>query len=846
MGRSMPTSGAESAVHQPQATSTGIRQTKSIRIGWTIPLLAGTLLAAFALRIWLLGAQNIWWDEGLAIWAARQGWARMTLWTASDVHPPIYFWLLKAWVSLAGESEFAARFISLACAMVTVAATYPLGRILLGKRVAALATVLLAFSRFHVWWSQEMRMYIVATMWGVLSLYTLLRWLRAEGWLWSERGARHRAPLVEAAFYVATTAAGLYTLYLFVTIILIENLFVLYLLFSLRRKGRPRFLPRWVLAQLVTLALFVPWLVLAFTHMRSWSVATPFDFTVFLRLYATLLTLGISTYIERYTWLVAPFFAIIALAGAWVGTRLRREVRGSAHSQGEGLPTDDAWELPGGEGSGTRIASMALLLGLFLVVPSLVVYVLTRPRALFYAPRVEARYLILFAPAFMLLLAWSLALLRRWMRWLGLLALIFVAVVFLWTLPAHYAGRYLRDEYQTMVRIIAAYAEPGDAVVLVSGSRYAIFDYYYGRLPDGPVRPPEYYLPQRAPQVTAETVESELAPLVVEHPRLWLAQVGALLEDPQGLVAKWLDDRYGQALSFGFAADALTLYAPGGTLARMDPANLLPQYPLDSIPGSGLAVRGYDLPTGQFRPGDMVRLALYYAAPDSTPVTVRLVDSRGRVLDEHERSLPAADPVGRAQFDFPIYAATPGGLYHFEVHEFASAPRALSFGQLRIENTTALPKADQPPNIVAARFEGEIELVGYALTSGTGQAVSTVRPGQTLTLDLYWRAGRKIPHNYTVFVHLVGQAFNPATAGPVWGGHDSEPLQGGYPTSQWLVDEVIVDRHMFTLDGQAPAGEYEVEVGMYLLQTMKRLFAVDSQGRAADRIVVTWLPTVQP
>ena len=107
------------------------------RWGDTLPLSA-ILLAAFALRIWLLGNQNIWWDEGLAIWAVRQGWVRMTLWTASDVHPPLYFWLLKAWVSLAGESEFAARFISLLCGVVTVAALYPLAKALLGRRIAPL------------------------------------------------------------------------------------------------------------------------------------------------------------------------------------------------------------------------------------------------------------------------------------------------------------------------------------------------------------------------------------------------------------------------------------------------------------------------------------------------------------------------------------------------------------------------------------------------------------------------------------------------------------------------------------------------------------------------------------
>ena len=97
---------------------------------WAI--LTTALLAAFALRIWRLGDQNVWWDEGLSIWAVRLGWKPMTLWTAADVHPPVYFWLLHAWVQFAGESEFAARFISLVCGMVIA-----IGASLWPARVAA-------------------------------------------------------------------------------------------------------------------------------------------------------------------------------------------------------------------------------------------------------------------------------------------------------------------------------------------------------------------------------------------------------------------------------------------------------------------------------------------------------------------------------------------------------------------------------------------------------------------------------------------------------------------------------------------------------------------------------------
>jgi hypothetical protein len=556
--------------------------------------------------------------------------------------------------------------------------------------------------------------------------------------------------------------------------------------------------------------------------MHSWSVAAAFDFSMFLRLYATLLTLGISTFIERYTWLVAPFLVLVGLTLIWIWWR------------------SDSAQVMAENHSGGRLT--ALLFALFLVIPPCVVYVLTRPRGLFYTPRVEARYLVLFAPAFYLLLAWSLVLILRKCRWVGLAAVVFVAGTFLWTLPGQYVGRYLRDEHQTMVRIIAAYAEPGDAVLLVSGSRYAIFDYYYGRLPSGSLRPPVYHLPQHVPELHPNNVDGELAPLAAAYPRLWLAQVNAPMEDPQGVAVQWLDQRYARILSFGFAYNALTLYAPQGSGARVNMENLAPQVALDQSLGPGMTLLGYDLPTTEFRPDDSMHLALYCSAQTDATVNLRLMDAQGRVLEQRQISLAAADSVVRQQEDFRVYASTPGGRYHFEVARQSNGQDyTASLGVLRIAATRARPVAGSPVVPMTATLEEGIEFLGYTLRDSAAQPAQALRAGDSLTLDLYWRARHKVPRNYTVFTHLVGQAYNPTTAGPVWAGQDSEPLSGGYPTAQWFVDDTVVDRHVLQIDPNAPAGEYQLETGMYLLETMTRLsvsVGPDTQGETSEKRIL--------
>ena len=86
-------------------------------------LLVGLMLLGFGLRVVALGDKSVWWDEGLASWAARQPLADISLWTANDVHPPLYFWLLHFWRLLSGDSEFGLRLLSAIIGLFTIPAT---------------------------------------------------------------------------------------------------------------------------------------------------------------------------------------------------------------------------------------------------------------------------------------------------------------------------------------------------------------------------------------------------------------------------------------------------------------------------------------------------------------------------------------------------------------------------------------------------------------------------------------------------------------------------------------------------------------------------------------------------
>ena len=55
---------------------------------------------------------SIWFDEAFSAYLIQFSYWDILVFTAEDVHPPVYYWLLKAWSTLFGTTEFALRSLS--------------------------------------------------------------------------------------------------------------------------------------------------------------------------------------------------------------------------------------------------------------------------------------------------------------------------------------------------------------------------------------------------------------------------------------------------------------------------------------------------------------------------------------------------------------------------------------------------------------------------------------------------------------------------------------------------------------------------------------------------------------
>ncbi|MFH1486212.1 MAG: glycosyltransferase family 39 protein, partial [Chloroflexota bacterium] len=401
------------------------------RTGPWLILATSVSFLAFFLRILRLEDKDIWWDEGWSVWLARHDLSFIALRTASDEHPPLHYWLLSLWQPLAGESEFALRFSTVFFAVLTVALVIRMGATLSHRSVGLLAGLFLAASRFHVWWSQDIKMYALAIFVSLLSIYFFALCLRDRR-------------LVLWVAYAVATAAALYALYLTFFVVVLENVAFLALCLLEREQQWRERLRRWVLVQCAVLLLVLPWLYLYHVHSIIFRRQTEsLDLGLFLRLYATVLPLGISTGVENYAIPSLGFLIVVVVGFLFTFLRGRRSER-----------------------------VMALVVGLGLLLLPLGVFILSWVVEAIFHAKVAARYLILMIPLYSLSLGLGIRVLWQKRPILGILALLFILGCLGYTLAGYYAERYRTYHLPAMASYIAAHSEPDQAVVFYTDRRW--------------------------------------------------------------------------------------------------------------------------------------------------------------------------------------------------------------------------------------------------------------------------------------------------------------------------------------------------------------------------------------
>jgi hypothetical protein len=133
---------------------------------------------AAAVRLYGIGREPLWLDEGYSWWDARQSFADLwQLVPQCDPHPPLYALLLKGWSAVFGDSVEAMRALGGVIGVAATVAVMLAGREI-SSRVGWIAGVMFAVAPFQIEYAHEARPYALVSLGAALAMFGLLRIVR--------------------------------------------------------------------------------------------------------------------------------------------------------------------------------------------------------------------------------------------------------------------------------------------------------------------------------------------------------------------------------------------------------------------------------------------------------------------------------------------------------------------------------------------------------------------------------------------------------------------------------------------------------------------------------------------
>jgi uncharacterized membrane protein len=264
-------------------------------------VLVGLILAGLALR--LAVPRGIWLDEAITIHQAHLSLHDLfrNLYYG-DRQPPLYHLTLWLTIRAFGDSEFAVRLPSLIAGTLLIPVLYQLGRELYDRRTGLIAAGFASVSPLLIWYSQEVRMYELASLFGLLALLTQLRVVR-------------KPTMLNWAAYIFATAGLLWSHYFGLLLIGVQQVLFVAVIVHRKRRAEPvrPLALGFAYSAAVLVMQLVPLLVFAHHQYQATSAAagSPSGTYDYLSFYSVLANMAWSV------WGYQPDATTVLLAAMW-------------------------------------------------------------------------------------------------------------------------------------------------------------------------------------------------------------------------------------------------------------------------------------------------------------------------------------------------------------------------------------------------------------------------------------------------------------------------------------------------------------------------------------------------
>jgi hypothetical protein len=206
-----------------------------------------------------------------------------------------------------------------------------------------------------------------------------------------------------------------------------------------------------------------------------------------------------------------------------------------------------------------------------------------------------------------------------------------------------------------------------------------------------------------------------------------------------------------------------------------------------------------------------------YIFPASTPLNPDLKEKffqDARLVEERR--------FADGQVAFSAYELEAREVLQAKIDAFQS--RSSAVWSSEVQFIPGDPQGLRHPIAFPVDFNHRMELLGYE------SADDTLSAGEWVHLTSYWRVLQDVaePLPLAIFVHLLD------SQSAVWGGRDILSVS----TAGWEAGDIFAQVHRFPLPADIPAGQYQVEIGVYSRADMQRFAVFDEGQPVADRLLL--------
>lgn len=437
---------------------------------------------AFAARVVNLGQQSLWRDEVDTILFAHAPFEELVSDLARQGHNgPLYFILIRLWLTIMGNSEFSVRYPSALLGIIAVPLSLILVRQLrFSHRAALLTSCLLATSPYLVWYGQEAKMYTLLVALVLMAIIALLKAITQTRRTWW-------------AIFVVITSISFYihilaplTLLIYATIVWLH-----------RKELSGRWRSWWISLGYLT----IPYLPLIIWQLPLFIAGNdsghPFyplldQISVMLRLY----TVGL---VQNHGLVALTLFIFLLLSGLFLFQGKKKQ---------------------------------RLLLTSWLILPTLTIHLISWRVAVF-----EDRYLIYVTPAFYLIVVLGLLSLRHHSHFMAATCLGGVLLFNLLSISVH-QNQPIKPDFRAAAEHIHQASPTSVTVMVLIPYLQHTFRYYYPH--EGLTLLEGLWTNNRK---SMGRVDKEMTQLTECISELWLVVSEETLWDQRGLTRKWLDEQ---------------------------------------------------------------------------------------------------------------------------------------------------------------------------------------------------------------------------------------------------------------------------------------------------------------